>query len=110
MVETLSTTELQQAMKRSGLNQAEIALAVGCSQGQVSKVLKGLVAEDSKISKQITQLIIQRRVGPSPRGKAILDRLISECWDGTTQQALAIDGLVRSALRLSEKGVQSDGK
>lgn len=100
MSSRINSNTLKSEIKAKKLKQADIAKALGLSQGHVSRLINGEIAEDSKAFRLLVKFVYQQDAERSSDGKAILDRLIEDCWDGTVEQANVIDEIVRSAIKL----------
>jgi transcriptional regulator with XRE-family HTH domain len=94
-------TEIKSQIKSKGIKQADIAKAVGCTQGHISRLLNGEVAEDSRLYKKVAEFVFQDQMEKSNEGQAILDLLIDDCWDGSLEQALIFDDIIRNAIKLT---------
>jgi predicted transcriptional regulator len=100
----MQTSDLKEQALILGIKQSQVAESIGCSQGQVSKVFSGQIPSNSKIYCQVSRYLDRQLNDPTIEGRAILSRLIEECWNGTTEHALAINDLVRAGLKLSQSG------
>lgn len=99
--------ELAAEARRAGLNQEEIALELGISQSQVSRVLAGKYKRDSKVVADIRSLLSLRNRVMSPESVLQHPELIealTAVWDGSVEHGKALAGVIRSlgALRAKE--------
>jgi transcriptional regulator with XRE-family HTH domain len=101
MNNNVSIMTLKSKMSAKGIRQADIAKAMDCSQGHISKILNGDIAPHSRLFQKVARFIVQDEECRSAEGDEILKRLIEECWDGTLEQALIFDDIIRSATKLS---------
>lgn len=102
MISRINAESLRAEIKARKLRQSDIARALGLSQGHVSRLINGEIAEESKAFRRLAKLVIQQTSQQSINGKAILDQLLEDCWDGTVEQATVIDEIVRSAMKLTD--------
>lgn len=108
MVDTkrLSPDRIRLEMRRRGLRQADIAAAIGCNQGQVSRLLSGESSPGSKTYRQICDYIFRDESSEREAGEYLLEEALNSCWDGTRQNAEAIAGVLRAlaAFHLRDRG------
>lgn len=99
-----SREALIQAIQDRHLRQVDIAIAVGASQSQVSRVLSGETSERSRLYGRICDHVF----GKSNRATrkhvlqcAVLIDAICEVWDGSNEQAKVLAHIIRSLTPLT---------
>ena len=98
----ITAKSLKAEIRVRRLRQSDIAKTLQISQGHVSRLLSGDVAENSKAFKLLVKFVFKQTAQKSIEGKIIFDRLLEDCWDGTVEQANVIDEIVRSAMKLKD--------
>ena len=101
-MKNISPAQLKSRMREKNIRQSDIAHAIGCTQGHLSRLLNGNVSGNSKTFREVVRFLYSDEHEISTKGEKILDRLIKECWDGTLRQALIFDDIIRNAVKLSE--------
>lgn len=91
--------------KKHGLTQREIALQLGASQSQVSRVLAGGACRRSRLFDEVCKYV--NSVSPtsrpiSPNTSSELMTALAEVWDGSHQHAKALALVIRSLGVLSD--------
>jgi len=99
-MKSIPLSQLKSRLRERKIRQSDVARAIGCTQGHVSRLLSGEVSEDSKTFQRIARFLYLDEKEISPEGKKILARLVDECWDGTLEQALIFDEIIRGAAKL----------
>ena len=103
----ISATDLLVAQKRikaRRITQAAIALALGVSQGQVSRALAGRSPIRSRIARQICNYVLTQTRGVTTRSVKENEELIAalaETWDGSDSHAAALAAVIRALGSLS---------
>ena len=93
---SISPESLRTEMHRRGLRQADIARAVGCDQGQVSRLLSGASSSHSKTYRQICRYVLDFEQTDRQTGQHLIETALAECWDGSTENARRIAGVLRA--------------
>lgn len=100
----------QQICRDRGIAQADIALATGGSQPQVSRLLQGKFTRPSKLLEEVCLYIERQQMGVSAdsvrKNSELIDAL-AETWDGTAVHAKALALVIRS---LSTLGTAKDAR
>ena len=99
-MKNITTTQLKHRLRERKIRQSDVARAIGCTQGHVSRLLSGETSEKSKTFQKIVRFLYRGGTEIAPEGKDILARLIDECWGGTLEQALIFDEIIRGATKL----------
>ena len=94
-------TDALMAAKRAramGLTQAQIAIHIGASQSQVSRVMSGQSKRQSKLLKKVCKYVFYsaQTNRPDPQSSPELMAALSAVWDGTSQHAQALAHVIRS--------------
>lgn len=90
------------AASRAGLNQNEIALAIGASQSQVSRILSGKSLRRSKTFEKICIYAfeslgkVEAKTRPSAATNHHLITALDAVWDGSDQHAKALALVIHS--------------
>lgn len=102
----------QQMAKRLRLSQQQIADAVGASQSQVSRVLRGQGVRDSRLFLAVCIYVEMQSVGVTK--DAVLENTelieaLTTTWNGTLAHAQALAAVIRSlgALSLATEAPQA---
>lgn len=85
--------------KRHGLTQSQIAAAVGASQPQVSRILKGQGLKRSRVFEEVCLYAERYDHGVTAQAVCENEELIlalKETWDGTANHARALATVIRS--------------
>ena len=85
--------------KAAGLTQQRIAVAVGASQSQVSRILAGVGSRRSKLFERVCKYVFSASGGASigaPEKNAALMAALGDVWDGTPGHADALALVIRS--------------
>lgn len=93
-----------------GLTQSQIAAAVGASQPQVSRILKGHGLKRSRVFEDVCLYAERYSHGVTAQAVCENEELISalmETWDGSANHARALAAVIRS---LSALGVRHAGQ
>ena len=88
-----------QLFKERGVKQSDIALALGVSQSQVSRVLAGHVSRHTKLFEEICRYADSFGGGVSlelVRQNDELLRALAETWDGSVAHSRALAAVIRS--------------
>lgn len=111
----VDTTLLARALRAAelvqlhGLTQTQIAAAVGASQPQVSRILKGQGLKRSRIFEEVCLYAERYDHGVTAKSVCENDELISalkETWDGTANHARALATVIRSLSALGARHVE----
>lgn len=89
-------TRLRAEIKRQGLKQVDIAAAVGCDQGQVSRLLKGTSSSRSRTYRQICEYVFRGDTAEREVGEQIIREALTDCWDGSSDDARDIATILRA--------------
>jgi transcriptional regulator with XRE-family HTH domain len=82
-----------------GITQAEIAAAVGASQGQVSRILRGHSHRSSRLHEEVCLYVERFASGVTAGAVRDNDELIEaikSTWDGSASHARALSAVIRS--------------
>lgn len=97
--------QMAQHAKARGLTQAFIAEALKASQSQISRIFSGTSKRRSKLFVAICKYVFSdaqnRSEGTEPIGAAELHQAVDEVWDGTSEHARALVGVIRSLAALT---------
>lgn len=91
-----------QAAHSAGLSQQEIALALGASQPQVSRILAGKSTRRTRLFEAVcmyayeAQAKVQKGTKPPARSCSTLLDALDAVWDGTDRHAKALAQVIRS--------------
>jgi transcriptional regulator with XRE-family HTH domain len=92
--------------RERGVTQAQIAAAVGASQSQVSRILAGRGARQSRLLEEVCLYVERFSVGvttDSVRDNTELVEAIQAAWDGSASHARALSTVIRSLAVLRVK-------
>lgn len=92
---------------RHGVTQGEIAIHVGASQSQVSRVLSGRGQRSTRLAEEICLYLERLEGGVSKEAVSRNTELMSAlqvAWDGTAAHARALSGVIRSLAALKAAG------
>lgn len=98
---------LRAAVKSYGLTQAALARAVGATQGQISRVLRGKSSKRSVVLVEICKYVHTIESGVSVERVRANDELIdaiSKTWDGSEAHSRALASVIRSLGALGSGG------
>ena len=96
-----SLEELKQEIRNQGLRQADIARAINCDQGHISRLLSGKISTGSKMLKNLSAFVFDTKSHRSYEGKVLIRNSINECWDGSLDQAVLITDLLKTVKKIS---------
>lgn len=96
MPDDIRPQRLRAEIKRRGLRQADIADAIGCDQGQVSRLLNRQTPSRSKTYRHICQFILAEPSRQRALDERLLHDALNDCWDGSSESAQAIAGVLRA--------------
>jgi len=96
-----SLEELKQEIHNQGLRQTDIARAINCDQGHISRLLSGKSSTDSKMLTNLLAFVFDTKSHRSYEGKAMIRSSINECWDGSFDQAVLITDLLKTVKKIS---------
>lgn len=85
--------------RAAGITQADLAMATGASQPQVSRILRGQLSRRSRLFEKISVYVRSASPGISPEAVRRNEELINALaltWDGTSQHAMALAAVIRS--------------
>lgn len=85
--------------KQRGITQQDIAIALGASQSQVSRVLSGQLLNRSRLLEEICLYAERMDVGVTAEAVRANDSLVEslrETWDGSASHAAALSAVIRS--------------
>lgn len=88
-----------QICRELGITQTEIASAVGASQSQVSRILKGSGLRNSRLLEEVCLYVENFTGGVSTdavRENTELIQALAEVWDGSAIHAKALSTVIRS--------------
>lgn len=90
----------------AGLNQQDIALALGINQSQVSRIFRGDIRRHTDTLMRVCKYVESRSLHVSPdevRNNDLLIEAIADVWDGTEADARILADFIRGlrALRRS---------
>lgn len=92
--------------RNCGITQAQIAEAVGASQSQVSRILAGRGARQSRLLEEVCLYVERFSVGVTAdavRDNPELVEAIQATWDGSASHARALSTVIRSLAVLRTK-------
>jgi transcriptional regulator with XRE-family HTH domain len=107
----IDTTSIALAVKRASelrISQQSLALSLGISQSQVSRIFSGKTTPSSKLATDICNYVFQAANGVSRASIANNDDLMDALaftWDGSPDQARAIAAVIRSLALLNTRNV-----
>lgn len=112
-VEVLRTRGLRAAAvcREKGISQSQIAIAVGASQPQISRILAGRGQRQSRLFEEVCLYVEKLDVGVSAEAVRANEDLIdalSAIWDGTALHARALACVIRSLAALKPMHLQVD--
>ena len=93
--------------RAAGITQADLAMATGASQPQISRILRGQLSRRSRLFEEISVYVRSASPGVSPRAVRRNEELINALavtWDGTSQHAMALAAVIRSLGALQKVG------
>lgn len=99
-----SLKKLKQEIRNQGLRQADIARAINCDQGHISRLLSGKISADSKVLKNLCDFVFDMKSQRSYEGKIMIQSSVNECWDGSLDQAVLIADLLKTVKKISMQG------
>lgn len=85
---------LRSVIKQKKMLQSDIAIAVGCDQGQVSRLLAGHTSTGSKTYRLICEYVMADEHQQDRIGEKIIASAINSLWDGTREHARTIADLL----------------
>lgn len=99
-------TELQsralraaQIYKSLGLTQEQVAISIGASQSQVSRILRGHGLRSSRLFDELcnyAENLSQKTPGDAIRSNQELIDALADTWDGTPAHSKALAAVIRS--------------
>lgn len=93
-----------QHLRRTGITQMRLSVALGVSQSQISRVLSGKSSKRSKLLHRICRYALESAETVTPEAVRRNDELIeslAQIWDGTQEHAHALASVIRSLGALS---------
>ncbi|WP_018609907.1 helix-turn-helix domain-containing protein [Uliginosibacterium gangwonense] len=97
--------QLAQHAKMRGLTQSAIAAALEASQSQISRIFSGTSKRRSKLFVAVCKYVFSdaqsRPENSELVGGAELHQAVDEVWDGTSEHAKALVGVIRSLAALN---------
>lgn len=93
--------------RAAGITQADLAMATGASQPQISRILRGQLSRRSRLFEEISVYVRSASPGVSPSAVRRNEELINALavtWDGTSQHAMALAAVIRSLGALQKVG------
>lgn len=93
------SSELSMQVKRSGLTQEHLAIALSVSQSQISRLLSGQGKRQTKLFDDLCIYVNNQVKGISPdlvRENEVLLEAIASIWDGSVAQAHSIAAVIKS--------------
>lgn len=94
--------------RAAGIRQADLAMATGSSQPQISRILRGQLSRRSRLFEEISVYVRSASTGVSPgavRRNEELINALAVTWDGTSQHAIALAAVIRSLGALQKAGL-----
>ncbi|MDA3922123.1 MAG: helix-turn-helix transcriptional regulator [Salinisphaera sp.] len=92
----ISPSRLRSELRRQGLRQADIATAIGCDQGHVSRLLSGSSPTRSRTYRRICELLLPDDTAERDAGEQIIRDALNDCWDGSPDEAREIAAILRA--------------
>lgn len=89
--------------KARGVTQAQIAVDLGVSQSQVSRILKGQGLRASRLAEEVCLYVERFQDGVTADAVRSNDELVNaltETWDGSATHARALSSVIRSLCAL----------
>ncbi len=99
--------------KSIGLTQKQLALAIGASQPQVSRILKGRGLRASRIFDEVciyAENKIKKTSADAIISNSELMGALQETWDGTATHAKALAAVIRSLRLLASPEIKAQPK
>ncbi len=100
---TARTQRAKSICMARGVTQAQIAVDLGVSQSQVSRILKGQGLRASRLSEEVCLYVEKFQEGVTPdavrRNDDLVDALTAT-WDGSATHARALSTVIRSLCAL----------
>jgi len=102
MRKTIDTTTIALATNRAtelGLSQSFLAIELGVSQSQISRIFSGQTSPSSKLAFQLCNYVFQSANGVSRESVTNNDELMDALaftWDGSSAHARALAAIIRS--------------
>ena len=93
--QNIQPRHLRSRIKQRNLLQSDIATAIGCDQGQVSRLLAGKSSSNSKTYRHICEHVFANEKPYEHLGKKILDEAVNQLWDGTIEHARVVAKLLQ---------------
>lgn len=103
---THSHVSLIKAIQARQLRQVDIAIAIGASQSQVSRVLSGETSEQSRLFGRICDYVFGRPRRVTRHDVQQCNELVdalTEAWDGSNEQARSIASVIRGLALLTRR-------
>lgn len=100
----------REVCRERGITQQEIALALGASQPQVSRILKGVPVKRSRLLEEVLLYVERFEAGVTAqavRDNDVLIEALKNTWDGSAQHAQALSAVIRSLAVLGRPGTPS---
>jgi len=110
--QTARVLRANEACKLRGITQSEIALALGASQPQVSRILSGKGVRSSRLTEEVCLYVERLDVGVTADAVRQHDELIESLrttWDGSNAHAKALSTVIRSLAVLHGKPSSNEG-
>lgn len=102
MQQTLPIEAARQLIEERGLKQSDLAIAIGCNQGQLSRLLRSVQTPTSKVYQQLSAYLISVSAGTDTASEALLIKALHRCWDGTPQHAATLERVLLSLAEYRE--------
>lgn len=101
METVLYPSEIKRRLKVLGLKQKDVAVALGCDQGQVSRLLGAGTPTTSETYRQLSGFVQRQSGERHEESRAIVQAAADRCWDGTESHAVALAKILDSLAEYS---------
>jgi len=92
--------------RQRGITQSQVAMAVGASQSQISRILSGRSERGSRLLEEVCLYVERLEGGITPKAVAanrdLMDAICAS-WDGTAAHARALSAVIRSLAALGPR-------
>lgn len=103
----------RQICKVRGITQAQIAVDLGASQSQVSRILKGQSLKSSRLAEEVCLYVEKFEGGVTAEAVRRNDELVDALtvtWDGSASHARALSAVIRSLSVLGTSHLKAPSK
>lgn len=102
MQQTLPIEAVRQLIEQRGLKQSDLAIAIGCNQGQISRLLRSEQTPTSKVYQQLCTYLVSVSSETDAASETLLIKALHRCWDGTPQHAATLERVLLSLAEYRE--------